>query len=401
VTAAARRRGFRQKVLLAFLLALALADTRQLIVSPSHGQDFRDFFAAATLVAHGQDPYDAAALTAEQNRLYNQPDHLRPGDPAYYDALPYPQGPWVALALTPLTSLPWQSAYVIASLLALLAMGAAAFAILRLAGWRGRAVRLAVAAILCSPIAFINLFQGQPVPFLLAGLAAAWWLTRTGHAFLAGGVMAVAWIKPHIGLPLLAVLLLLDLSPARRLLLGFGAGSVAAFALAAIVLHGALVEWPGVVLGQWSGALQQADMASVNAFYFPVVHGAARQAALGLVLLAAAGYLAWAFTRCRVPRGRALTVLLLAVLAAPYAHSYDSLLLLPVMVVLLGPTLRGFGDAAVELALWAFVTLPLLYFASFHLGALNGFTAVPVALLGLAWHRHVIAPAPAPLEAAA
>ncbi|HEY8679218.1 MAG TPA: glycosyltransferase family 87 protein [Candidatus Dormibacteraeota bacterium] len=401
MTAAARGRAFRQKVLLAFLLLLALADTRQLLISPSHGQDFRDFFAAATLVAHGQDPYDSSALAAEQDRLYNQPDHLRPGDRAYYDALPYPQGPWVALALTPLTPLPWPLAYLVSSLLAFLALGAAAWGLLRLSGWRGRAVWLAVGAVLCSPVAFINFFQGQPVPWLLLALATAWWLTRAGRPQLAGAIMAVAWIKPHLGLPLLIVLLLLGEGPARRVLLGFGAGSVAAFALAAIVLHGALLEWPGVVLGQWSGALQQADMASVNAFYYPALHNVLRQAALGLVLLAAAGYLARAFTRCPAPRTRALTVLLLTVLAAPYAHSYDSLLLLPVLVVLLGPTLQGWRDAGVELALWAFVTLPLLYFAGFHVGYLNGFTAIPVVLLGLAWHRQVIARPPARLEAAA
>jgi hypothetical protein len=34
---------------------------------------------------------------------------------------------------------------------------------------------------------------------------------------------------------------------------------------------------------------------------------------------------------------------------------------------------------------------PLFYFAGFHLGYFNGFTAIPVTLLGLAWHRHRVA----------
>ena len=394
VIASARRRTFRQRLFVTFLTVLALASARQLVIAPGHGQDFRDFFAAATLVAEGRDPYNVGALAEEQNRLYNQPGHLKPGDLAFYDAVPYPQGPWVAMALIPVTPLPWQVAYVIYLVGAITALAASGWALLRLFGWSGRPLRLAVGAILFSPVAFINIFQGQPVPFLLAAFAGAWALHRGNRPMLAGALMAVAWIKPHIGLPLLLVLGIVEPAPVRRLITGFLLGSAALFVVAALALREALLEWPQVVFGQWSGALQQADLASINAFYYPALHGGLRQGAVALVALAAAGY---AIRVVRQHRDRplvALTLLLLTLLAAPYAHSYDALLLLPVVLALLGAQAQRWADPPVEIALWAFAIFPVLYFAGLHVGYFNGFTAIPVALLGVAWHLR-LRPAPA------
>lgn len=385
-----RRRAFRQRLLLTFLAVLALASARQLLVSPSHGQDFRDFFAAATLVAHGGNPYDGGALAREQDRLYNQPAHSQPGDPAYYDALPYPQGPWVALAIVPTTPLPWQAAYAIYVAAALAAIAASAWALLRLLGFTGQLLP-ASAAILASPVAFINIFQGQPVPFLLAGFAAAWTLQREGRHLLAGALLAIGWIKPHIGLPLLLAVALLEPAAVRALLSGFALGTITLFAFAGLVMRGALLDWPRAVLGQWSGTLQQADLASINAFYYPALSGIVRQLAVALVVLGAGCYAAWTYRHSRARLTRALTLLLLTFVAAPYAHSYDTLLLLPVILALVGPQLAGWRHPAVEIAIWAFATVPLFYFAGFHLGYFNGFTAIAVALLGFAWHRTMAA----------
>ncbi|HEY0492524.1 MAG TPA: glycosyltransferase family 87 protein [Candidatus Dormibacteraeota bacterium] len=387
MTVADRRRSFRQRLFLSFLAVLALASARQLVVSPSHGQDFRDFFAAATLITQGGNPYDTNALAREQDRLYNQPGHFQPGDRDYYDALPYPQGPWVALAIVPSTFLPWQAAYILYLGAALAALAASAWTLTRLLAFRSELITPAMGAVLASPVAFINLFQGQPVPFLLAAFVGAWALQRRARPFLCGTLLAVGWIKPHIGLPLVLVAILLEQSSIRRLLAGFCTGTALLFGLAAFLIRNVLLDWPRTVLGQWSGALQQADLASVNAFYYPALSGALRQLVVAVVVLAAVGYAAWTFRQHKAPLTRALTLLVLTFLAAPYAHSYDTLLLLPVVLVVVGPHLAGWRDPAVELALWAFAAIPILYFAGFHIGYFNGFTAIPVTLLAFAWHR--------------
>ena len=79
----------------------------------------------------------------------------------------------------------------------------------------------------------------------------------------------------------------------------------------------------------------------------------------------------------------------------PYVHSFDALLLLPVMAFLLAPDLRGWGDARTEVAVWAFAIVPFAYFVGWHVGFFNGFTAIPIALLLLAWHQRIVVPGPA------
>jgi hypothetical protein len=96
-----------------------------------------------------------------------------------------------------------------------------------------------------------------------------------------------------------------------------------------------------------------------------------------------------------------MTLLVIWLCAVPFVHSFDAILLLPVVAILVEPTLRGLDDPWVELAIWAFALCPLLYFTGLHLGPLNGFGAIPVALTAWAWHRRIVAPAPPAMEAAA
>jgi hypothetical protein len=79
----------------------------------------------------------------------------------------------------------------------------------------------------------------------------------------------------------------------------------------------------------------------------------------------------------------------------PYVHSFDAILLLPVLAVLLAPDQGGWADLTTEVAVWAFAIVPFGYFVGWHLGFFNGFTAIPIALLLLAWHRRVVSPRPA------
>src|SRR2546428_4098666 len=122
MTAAERGIRRRQRLFVIFTAVLVLAYARQLAGAPTAGQDFRAFFAAATVAAQGGDPYDWGALGRAETTLYNAPAHLAPGDPRYYDFLPFPEGPWLALGLQPLTGLPWQVVYPLFAGLMLLAI---------------------------------------------------------------------------------------------------------------------------------------------------------------------------------------------------------------------------------------------------------------------------------------
>src|SRR5438128_1572854 len=287
MTAAERGIRRRQRLFVVFTAVLVLAYARQLVNAPTAGQDFRAFFAAATLAAHGGDPYDWTALGHTEEALYNSPGHIRVGDAAYYDFLPYPEGPWLALALEPLTGLSWRAVYPIFAALMLLAIAAGSWLILSRLGWPSTRRRIGVVVATLSPIVFFNIFQGQVTALVFLGFAAAWYLAWRGHPVAGGLALTLVWIKPNLGLALPLVVALLEPAAARRLLLTFAAGSVLAFVAAAQ---------------------------------------------------------------------------------------------------------RGWGDATTEATVWAFAIIPFAYFVGWHVFFFNGFTAIPVALLLLAWHRRVVIP---------
>jgi hypothetical protein len=396
MTRAQRGLRLRKRLFVIFSAILLLAYARQLTVSPTAGQDFRAFFAAATVTAQGGDPYDWSAVGGAENRLYNAPARLAPGDPRYYDFLPFPEGPWLALGLQPLTGLPWQVVFPLFAGTMLLTLGLGGWLLLARLGWPVSRRRLAVTMAVLSPIAFFNIFQGQVSPLVFLGLAAAWYLTARGKPLVGGLLLTLVWIKPNLGLALPLVIALTEPQAARRLLVSFAAGSVLAFGSAALLLPGVLTHWANELFSHWR-AVQgpQPDIASIHSFYYPALSGPVKTIALALVLLAGAAYSIWALSRVRDPLARGLTVLLLWLALLPYVHSFDAILLLPVVAFLLEPDLRGWADPFTEAALWAFAIIPFGYFVGWHVGFFNGFTAVPVALLLLAWHRRVVMAQPA------
>jgi glycosyl transferase family 87 len=391
MTPAAARRRFRQRLLVVFLLAMLIPYGRQLVTSSTVGQDFRAFFAAATVVAHHGDPYNWPTLAATEYQLYDAPRGLLPGNPAYYEFLAFPEGPWLAYALAPLTSLPWQVAYALYATLLGLILLAASFMTLTLLGWTRRRAAVGAGCTLLCAVGFINLFMGQVSVIVFGAFIAAWLLARNGRPLLAGAVLTLVWMKPNIGLPLPLVLALLEPAVARRMLSGFVVASAAAFGLMAAVMGLHFLEWPLQVPRMWQ-AVQglQPDMASVESFFFPGLRGWVKTAALLLTLPVAVGYGVWAIRRAPDAHTRGLTLLILWLFALPFVQSYDLILLLPAMALLLGPRLDGWEDPLIELTVWGFAVIPLLYFLGARLGYFNGFTVIPFSLLVIAWHRRML-----------
>jgi hypothetical protein len=381
----------RQRLFVLFTLVLCLAYARQLLSSPTAGQDFRAFFAAATVSAQGGDPYDWTVLGRTEQAMYNAPIHARPGDPRYNDFLPFPEGPWLALGLQPLTGLPWQVVYPLFAGLMLLAIAAGALMVLLRLGWPAERRRLALALTVLSPIAFINVFQGQVSALVFLGFAAAWYLAGRGRPTFGGLVLTLVWIKPNLGFVLPLVLVLLEPASRWRLLLGFGGGSLVAFGVATLMLPGVLGHWANELMSHWRAAQGiQPDVASIHSFYYPALTCPIKTVALIVVMAAGAAYTFWAMRRAPDARRRGLTLLLLWFALLPYVHSFDAILLVPVVFALLGRDLRGWADPLTEVAIWAFAIVPFGYFIGLRIGFFNGFTAVPVLLLLLAWHRRVV-----------
>jgi len=397
---AARRRRFRLRLLLGFLALLLIAYTRQMLASPTVGQDFRAYYAGASVLRAGGNPYDWSQLGPTEEALYNTPHHLQGGDPRFYDFLPLPEGPWLLAALVPLTTLPWPAADAVFTVFLLLITVGSAWLILRHLGWRGRPLSLGLFAVTLSPVVFISLFLGQATPLVFAAFAGALVLANR-QPWPAGLLLAVVWIKPNLGL-VLPLVILLQAGAWRRLLVAFGVGTLAMFAIAGSLLGPGLAQWPRGILQLWRSVQgPQPDVASLHSFYYPLLGGWMKTAALVLVCLALGAYGLWAVRRLPARPMVGMTLLVIWLCAVPFVHSFDAILLLPVVAILVEPTLGGLDDPWVELAIWAFALCPLLYFTGLHLGPLNGFGAIPVALTAWAWHRRIVAPAPPAMEAAA
>jgi hypothetical protein len=82
-------------------------------------------------------------------------------------------------------------------------------------------------------------------------------------------------------------------------------------------------------------------------------------------------------------------------------QSYDLVLLLPAVALLLGPRLDGWDDLTVELTIWGFAAIPLLYFLGARFGYFNGFTVIPFSVLVIAWHRRMLVRPALPAQARA
>jgi hypothetical protein len=399
MTRGAARGRFRQRLLVLFLVAMLIPYGRQVLASPTLGQDFRAFFAAATIVAHQGDPYNWPRLGATEYRLYDGSGSVKPGDPTYYEFLAYPEGPWLAFALVPFTSLPWPAAYALFAVLLGLILLAASFGTFTLLGWPRRRAALAAGCTLLSAVGFINLFMGQVSVLVFGAFMAAWLLARRRRPWLAGAVLALVWVKPNIGLPLPLVLALLEPAVARRMIGGFMVASAAIFGVAFTVLGTGFFEWPLQVPRMWQ-AVQglQPDIASIESFFYPGLSGWIKTAALLLTLLAAILYGGWALRRAPDAHTRGLTLLIVWLFALPFVQSYDLILLLPAVALLLGPRLDGWDDVLVELTIWGFAAIPLLYFLGARLGYFNGFTVIPFSLLVIAWHRRMLARSAVPAQ---
>lgn len=366
--------------------------------APVTGQDFRNFYAAATLLRHGGNPYDRRQFVRQEERLY------RPTTAEQRASLrgnPYVQGPPLAIALMPVVGLPPDTVYhVYAALLAACAIAALA---LLAARWPlQRAVPRAL-LLLLSPVTFLGLLLGQPDAVLLLALVLALWVLDKDHAALAGFLLAVGLIKPQL---IAGPIVLLALLALRR---GRGASYLAGLAGGILVFIGGsvLIAGPRVVLG-WIGELasfggatvySQVDISSVSTLY---VGWAPHIVALALSV---AGVLAWAVLclprwHGHLPRWhgdmsphaeRCWFCLGLAgwLLVTPYAHPHDDILLLPVAWYLLDHRLRHGAAALLAILLVAsWWLLPMTSVLGLRPPLLRGLGIVPVLLLATAvWLR--------------
>jgi len=308
--------------------------------APVKGQDLRNFYAAATLLRHGGNPYDAAQFLGQQEALYHP---LHAADRAALAGNPYVQGPPLAIALMPFVGAAQSAVYRVWAVILGLCAAIALVLLARL--WPAPHAARRAFLLSISPVTFLGILLGQPDAALLLALVAALWTLERAHPWssgLSGLLLTVGLIKPQI---IAGPIILLAVLAWRRGRLAPYAGGVCGGIILFVALS-LLVAGPTVV-GGWAGELvgfgqatvyNQVDISSLTTLY---VGWAPHGPGLMLSALALTGWVVlcactWRRSGTSEDRRWWLGVGLVGwLLVTPYAHPHDDILLLPAVWLLL------------------------------------------------------------------
>jgi len=397
-----RARATTRRVLRAIAIVLVLCFYGEVLThAPVVGQDFRVFYSAAAVIQHGGSPYDARALTRAEDHLFPARSAAERRDRR---ANPYIQGPLLALVFVPFLRFPPTVVYD-AYAAALLAVTAVALLVIdqvrRDNGGRGVRVPQRTLLLLLSPVVFLAVLLGQPDPLLLLLFALAWHALQHRHMALAGALLAVACVKPQImaGPIVLLAVLTWRRGGIRPYLGGLLAGAASVVGCC-LLFAGPLAtgDWLRALVSFGSGTVYtQVDIAALSTLYLGwLPHALVPLAVIGAV----AAWAVWAVSSVRRGTSDASATLrwvgqglCLWLLATPYAHPHDDVLLLPVLWLCATKRLTTGGRAlgALFAATWWF--LPMTSVLGLRLPLVRGLGVVPVILLALILARRDPTPA--------
>ncbi|WP_263365972.1 glycosyltransferase family 87 protein [Edaphobacter bradus] len=317
-----------------FLCALAVMAVCQIgicfggLEAALGGLDFRTFYAAGHMVRSGEASqlYDVVAQRLAQDRLVEP----------RWGVLPFFNPAYAALPFVPLSLLGYKAAYFTFWGLNLLLAGCAA-AVIRvyLPSLAGLGKLLPILIFLSFFPVGVALRKGQVSLILLLIFCGCFAALQRGRAFAAGGLLALALIKPQVALP---VALLFLVWRRWRFAAGFGCGSVVA-ALLSLWITGksGFEEYGRMILSsritvptaQMRYAVVPEQMPNLYGFLSSISHGAHWGHVLTIVCSLV--ILGWAmFQRPSLP-----VALLAGMLVSYHLYEYDlSLLLLPVCLTL-------------------------------------------------------------------
>ena len=392
-----RRRATTRRALCTIATVLILCFYGEVLThAPVVGQDFRVFYSAAAVIQHGGSPYDARALARTEDHLFPVRSAAERRDRR---ANPYIQGPLLALLFVPFLRFPPAVVYD-AYAAALLAAAAAALLVIdqvrRDSVGRSVRARQRTLPLLLSPVVFLAVLLGQPDPLLLLLFALAWHALQRRHMALASALLAVACVKPQImvGPVVLLGLLAWRAGGIRPYLGGLLAGAASVVGCC-LLFAGPLVtgDWLRALVSFGSGTVYaQVDIAALSTLYLDwLPHALVPLAVIGAV----AAWVVWAVSSARRGTSDASATLrwvgqglCLWLLATPYAHPHDDVLLLPVLwlcaTVRLATDRRALG--ALFATTWWF--LPMTSVLGLRLPIVRGLGVVPVILLALILTRH-------------
>jgi Glycosyltransferase family 87 len=293
---------------------------------------------ARELLRHGRNPYSPEITREIQMGYYGRPlDPAQPNDPKDQQGFAYPV--YVVFLLAPSVDLPFDKVHTGFRWLLIVLVPLSVWLWLQVLRWKPPLVEAAIYAVLL--LGWLPMMQGIKlqqlslvVAVLLAGCAAC--LTM-GWSLCAGGLLALATIKPQLAWPMVLWLLLWTVSDwreRRRFVFGFALVMLLLLGGAELILPG----WIGMFVRGLAQYHQYTQNQSVLVFMFGSVIGRILEAVSVIVCAATV----WQVRRdpadsAEFGRATAL-VLALTVVVVPMFAPYNQVLLLPAILALMRST---------------------------------------------------------------
>ena len=312
--------------------------------------DYRRYYAATRFLLAGRNPYEQGSLLAAEQHLRSLSAVVNRGAGGFVLL------PFALWFLLPVALLPYWLSYFAFALLSVAGIAMAVALMARGLGWHHWWAP-GVAAAVWWPVLWGRLL-GQLDFLILLGVMGACWLSARHRPFTAGVFLVVVWIQPElawIAVPGLGLALWDDRRAVARMAAGFAGASLLMFLITALE--------PGSLLHAWwlntfsfihHGVAGQGQLLGLGAMVqMATLPGSALHGVTSVVSLAAAclGLLLAALVAVRLrllrqpdPFGSLsrLTLPVFLPLAiwlefAPYGHPENAILLLPLVVLVVGP----------------------------------------------------------------
>ena len=290
---------------------------------------------ARELLLRGRNPYSRDITREIQQGYYGRPiDPTRPDDPKDQQGFAYPA--YVVFLLAPTVELPFDSVQIGFRWL-LVALAALSILLwLRALRWRVTVGSKLILIVLI--LGWLPMVQGlklQQLSLLVAGLLAACaGCLSAGWLFCAGGLLALATIKPQLAWPVVLWLLLwavADWRSRRRFVFGFAL-------VMALLLGGAQLLLPGW-LRMFFDAIPQYHQYTQNVSVLVWLFGSVLGRIFEVLSVLACGLCVWrsrSQPAASAEFGRAFAlVLALTVVIVPMFAPYNQVLLVPAILALL------------------------------------------------------------------
>lgn len=351
------------------------------------GVDFAHNMSSASVMNQGGNPYDSAVLVRGEHtylQRHGVPNHVGPSDRRYIWGGYPPLFFWLLRPLTPFPFPQVATAWIVALILI---MAASFLLYLWARGWSARLVPTLL--FLTMPQTTFQAYFANPACLVFAVIMAALAIHRR-WPLAAGMLLSLTWLKPQLGLPSVVLIALFDPPGLKRTAAGFTAGTLALLA-GTLIGPGprSLLFWLQGMVAVSGIAGEQPNMIPLVGLYGGWASGTLHTALEALTVAVALGLTGWWWLRLRgmehVPSSLVAWLWAVWLLALPYAHFPDEILLAPAILAVLGPNGRDMTRPLPGACVYLLYVSTLLY--NVELGHVQLLWA-PLMTVAILLYRH-------------